>query len=239
MHKTYTHTHTRLHKLTIKHTWVPFLSAPQVWLTGVISGWSSCLVVIKMSAVSWHLLPFPFTWTRKTNSFSNMLTRSLQGQNKKSLILYPFCPLRGPMLYGFQFPAYNVLEVCAAFFQNQTLIFFLCFVFVFIICIIFCSLPSVMVGELPRGTRRKEESLVADKSWAVSKANFILLGFVYRHSQPISEDVIVMHYLVMAAKGRITNGRQCPIITASPEEHRRVKMAQRHNQNTQYTEICT
>lgn len=45
-----------------------------------------------------------------------------------------------------------------------------------------------------------------------------------------------MHFLVKAVKGRLTNGRQCPIITASPEEHKRVKLAQRRNQNTQYTE---
>lgn len=55
-------------------------------------------------------------------------------------------------------------------------------------------------------------------------------GLVYRHAQQIYEVVIVMHYLVKAVKGRITNGRQCPIITASPEEHRRVKLAQRHYQ---------
>ncbi len=38
-----------------------------------------------------------------------------------------------------------------------------------------------------------------------------------------------MHYLVKAVKGRITNDKQCPIITASPEEHERVRLAQRHN----------
>lgn len=60
-------------------------------------------------------------------------------------------------------------------------------------------------------------------------------GLVYRHAQQIFEVVIVMHYLVKAGKGRITNGRQCPIITASPEEHRRVKLAHRHNQRAQCT----
>lgn len=59
---------------------------------------------------------------------------------------------------------------------------------------------------------------------------FHSLGLVYRHAQQICVAVIVMHYLVKAVKGRITNDKQCPIITASPEEHGRVKLAQRHNQ---------
>lgn len=39
-----------------------------------------------------------------------------------------------------------------------------------------------------------------------------------------------MHYPKSRVKGRITNGSQCHIITVSPEELRRVKLALRHNQ---------
>lgn len=55
------------------------------------------------------------------------------------------------------------------------------------------------------------------------------LVLVYGHTLLICETVIAMHYPENRVKGRITNGSQCRIITASPEEHRRVKLAQRHN----------
>lgn len=76
MQRLYTNVHTEAYKQA--HTWLPWLSAPQVWLTAAITGWScNLLVVIKMSAVSWHLLHFPFT-REKTHSFSNNLTHSPQ-----------------------------------------------------------------------------------------------------------------------------------------------------------------
>lgn len=67
--------HSFIHKHTLNvnlhqiQKWLPLLSAPRAWLTGCCnSGWSSHLVVIKMSVVSWHLLPFLFTSKRKAFS---------------------------------------------------------------------------------------------------------------------------------------------------------------------------
>lgn len=76
-----------------------------------------------------------------------------------------------------------------------------------------------------------------DNSCTVSKTDvrisILAISFrvlVYRHAQQICEAVIAMHYPESAVKGRITNCSQWPIITAGPEEHRRVKLAQRHHQ---------
>lgn len=48
-------------------------------------------------------------------------------------------------------------------------------------------------------------------------------------AQLISETVIVMYYPENSMKSGIKNCSQCLIITTSPEEHRRVKLAQRRN----------
>ena len=105
----------------------------------------------------------------------------------------------------------------------------------------FCSVPFVIVGERQGETRSEEESLAAVDSCTVSKTDvkisILAISFgvlVYRHAQQICEVVIAIHYPERGVKGGITNGRQCPIITASPEEHRRVKLAQRPNQRTQH-----
>lgn len=45
----------------------------------------------------------------------------------------------------------------------------------------------------------------------------------------ICESMIAMYYPEDSMKGRITNGSQRLIITTSPEEHRRVKLAQRRH----------
>lgn len=88
--------------------------------------------------------------------------------------------------------------------------------------------------EKQEGEEGEDGSLGADKSWAVSKEAFIW-GLFYRHTQQVCGVMIVMHYLVEAVNGRISGGRLCAIITAGPEEHMRVKLAQRHSQNIQYT----
>lgn len=72
------------------------------------SRWSSRLVVIKMSVVSWHLLPFPFRRKRKTFSkkpATKKCEKYARTFLKKSLLLFSFHLL----LCGFECPASNVL----------------------------------------------------------------------------------------------------------------------------------
>lgn len=106
---------------------------------------------------------------------------------------------------------------------------FVCFHLYFLLCPICNGWRSAH--------RDNRERRILGRKVELSSKQFFFFGLVYRHTQ--TEVVIIMHYLVKAVKGRITNGKQCPIITASPEEHRRVRLAQGHNLNTQYTEICT
>lgn len=83
--------------------------------------------------------------------------------------------------------------------------------------------------------RDKRERRILGSRWELSCQQdvFHSLSLVYWHAKQPCEVVIVLHYLVNAVTGRITNGKQSSIITASAEEHWRVKVIQRHNQNIQ------
>lgn len=59
----------------------------------------------------------------------------------------------------------------------------------------------------------------------LSERQILFCCLVYRHPQQICEVMTVMHYLVKAVRGRITNCRHCPIITVSPEQCTRIKLA--------------
>lgn len=96
-----------------------------------------------------------------------------------------------------------------------------------------------------RETRRANESLAADHCCTVSKTDvrisILAISFrvlVYGHAQQICEAVIAMHYPESGVKGRITNGSQCPIITASPEEHGRLGPRRERGGHTMHRQRC-
>lgn len=100
--------------------------------------------------------------------------------------------------------------------------------------------------KLKQKNKCSEVSFVADKHSFVHKArvsitilktswtyNFIL-GSSFNSCIRVCTTgfcscVFLMHYLVKRVNWRITNRMQCPIIIASPEEHRRVRLAQTPN----------
>lgn len=90
-----------------------------------------------------------------------------------------------------------------------------------------------------RETRGTEELLAEDNSCTAHKSNLRMSSLaisswliIYWHAQQICGVVIAMHYPERRVKGRIANSRQCSIITASPEEHGRVKLARRTSWRT-------
>lgn len=106
---------------------------------------------------------------------------------------------------------------------------FICFhhLHYFLFCPICNSWRVALKRPLSLSRQREEGTMSPWKQIRVelSARQILFCCLVYQHPQQICEVMTVMHYLVKAVKGRITNCKHCPIITVSPEEHRRVKLA--------------